>query len=522
MKKILLFEKFESKSLNKIYSYINKNDLNKFKHVLSSVSKKLDIPMSDIPEDIFQYLPYKKAIYLTKSLESIPCRGPSPNIDGEFCSGPTGDETQGKVKRTWGNHIRNVTCDVCKGTGIVYKKDTDIKWLKFWFSKDGRFICATVTNGQVIRQLTLDSGFTVVEKDLSYRKVNSYETGDIFSIKFTDGKKAQFILYKRDGSLYAIQNLRRGSEPRNSNQWKKYGTYSWCLDSSDFLEIDKIEPEVKEGQDQNPISWNLIYDYHKNEAIESEPDLSDADFALVVDYAKLKNLTIDRKLSEVIKNREDIKKYLSVDQREKNISSYLSKITISLRDLNIQLRRCCGGTKMGFDLFRGNNLIYLKDFIVTLSNYIKSVDEESDVESKFYSESLLKTIHNSLSKSYNNRFFDILLKKCAPDYRKLVAKIFELNDAIYEKSKEIRVDTIDDALFFEDFLITIRRRMLNDNRFDYVYLVADRVNNYIDTLSDNQSDVDYFLHRICRENDVDKFVSNIDAFIKYVKSYRVG
>ena len=74
-------------------------------------------------------LAYNKALSLAANMEDEPCDAESDTIPGEKCSGPTGDELQGTIMRTWGRGRRKVKCDVCKGTGIKPKTNFPIKWI---------------------------------------------------------------------------------------------------------------------------------------------------------------------------------------------------------------------------------------------------------------------------------------------------------------------------------------------------------------------------------------------------------
>jgi hypothetical protein len=150
-----LFEAFESKTLTKVFNYVNKSQRGQFKSILEEFCNKIKFPMSKLSDDLFQYLPYNKALSLAANMEDEPCEAGSPTIPGEKCSGPTGDELQGTILRIWGKGRRKVKCDVCNGTGIKPKNSFPIKWVKFWFDKDGKYVNATATDGKIRPQ----SGF---------------------------------------------------------------------------------------------------------------------------------------------------------------------------------------------------------------------------------------------------------------------------------------------------------------------------------------------------------------------------
>ena len=93
-----LFESFESKTLTKVFNYVNKSQRGQFKSILEEFCNKTNFPMSKLSDDLFQYLPYNKALSLAANMEDEPCDAESDTIPGEKCSGPTGDELQG-IKR---------------------------------------------------------------------------------------------------------------------------------------------------------------------------------------------------------------------------------------------------------------------------------------------------------------------------------------------------------------------------------------------------------------------------------------
>lgn len=62
LKYIKLFEAFESIKLTKILGYINQESKRGFIQKLESISRQYDFPMSNFSDDMFQYLPFKKAL----------------------------------------------------------------------------------------------------------------------------------------------------------------------------------------------------------------------------------------------------------------------------------------------------------------------------------------------------------------------------------------------------------------------------------------------------------------------------
>ena len=146
MKYLVLFEAFESNTLSKTLKFIDKDSQSTFKYWLSEIGKILDFPISEFSDDLFEYLPYNKALKKQPSDHKetiIPCDYESQWIPGEFCN-------EGRVKRTWGNHKRTVKCPKCDGKGTLSYREEDNRvprLIKFWFNKDGEFTIASATNG---------------------------------------------------------------------------------------------------------------------------------------------------------------------------------------------------------------------------------------------------------------------------------------------------------------------------------------------------------------------------------------
>lgn len=62
-----ILEKFESQKLSKILGFISKESRNRFLRDIKNISDKLDFPMSELSDEMFTYLPFKKAYDLKNS-----------------------------------------------------------------------------------------------------------------------------------------------------------------------------------------------------------------------------------------------------------------------------------------------------------------------------------------------------------------------------------------------------------------------------------------------------------------------
>ena len=134
---IKLFEAFDSNILAKTLGYIkDKTEKQNFLSTIKSICNQINYPVSQLNDDFFDYLPFKKALEKADMTGDEPCEATSKSefpqyaVEGEKC-------TNGKIKRQWGARTREVACPVCGGSGVKPKK-SEVKLLKFWFDKDGK------------------------------------------------------------------------------------------------------------------------------------------------------------------------------------------------------------------------------------------------------------------------------------------------------------------------------------------------------------------------------------------------
>lgn len=147
LKYIKLFEAFESVKLSKTLAFIDKRSRRSFIDDIKSICNRLDFPVSKINDDLFEYLPFKKALEYHEDVKQVPCGATSESefnssvaIPGEKCE-------NGKLKRTWGaGRVRVMTCPNCDGSGIEPFK-SKWKYVKFWFNVNKEYITKTATDG---------------------------------------------------------------------------------------------------------------------------------------------------------------------------------------------------------------------------------------------------------------------------------------------------------------------------------------------------------------------------------------
>lgn len=68
MKYIKLFEAFDSAQISKTLKFVKKGDRDRFLDDLKKICSSIDAPLSSLSDDVFQYLPYKKAMKDRKSV----------------------------------------------------------------------------------------------------------------------------------------------------------------------------------------------------------------------------------------------------------------------------------------------------------------------------------------------------------------------------------------------------------------------------------------------------------------------
>lgn len=149
LKYIKLFEAFESVKLSKTLGFIDKRSRTSFIEDIKSICRSFDFPVSKINDDLFEYLPFKKALEYHQDIEEVPCTATSESeynssiaIPGEKCE-------NGKLKRTWGaGRVRVMTCPHCDGSGIEPFR-AKWKYVKFWFNVNKKYITKTATDGNI-------------------------------------------------------------------------------------------------------------------------------------------------------------------------------------------------------------------------------------------------------------------------------------------------------------------------------------------------------------------------------------
>lgn len=544
LKYIKLFEAFESIKLSKTLGFIDKDSKSKFLSQLKSIANNMDFPYSKYSDDYFQYLPFKKALDLNRTIEDEPCdatsRGEFPqySVEGETCQG-------GRLKRRWGAGVRSVVCPVCNGTGVKPKKYNEIKWIKFWFNKDGKYILTTGTDGKIRDQVKTLSGIpnlahiTETPQDISdYNEIAiinrtsdfmTYPNGSFIHIKI-DSKTLIGRLWKNNGNAFIIQNRADGSRPDENDGWDRYGIYSWNVSSGDYQ--SSVTPkilipkniDVEDGDEKvDPYTWNALLDVNYmrlNNNSDMKNKLSEAHFSLVLDYLELKKSgfkTRSKTSGEREESREGATALLSdEDVKKTNINRYseeLAKriqITPELNNIGNLVFRFFGHSKFGYYVLRER---HFSDFNTVISYLYRYLTATSESDKKDYHDQVVYYIKrkSEINAGFNIDAEKILkdgFKKTSDDKKKLLPKLEELNKAIYDRFKSFELNSIDDMELFFSKMQSLRNIWRNSDRFQNTrkifYLIENmtdeyRVERYLNDISDSQ--VDTIIH------DLDRFIS---------------
>jgi hypothetical protein len=527
LKYIKLFEAFESVQLSKTLGFIK--DKENFINLLKTLANRIDFPYSKYSDDYFQYLPFKKAIELNHSIIDEPCEATSAGefpeyaVEGEKC-------TDGHLKRRWGRGIRSIVCPVCKGTGIKPKTNYDIKWIKFWFDKDGNYVNTTITDGKVREQSesVMYPKYDVLKRITRSDHWSTITTGTLVRITI-DGKTVigTFFREERDGNIYIIQNRADGSTPNYTqrSEWQQYGKYSWNITSGEYIGVPEIlKPNTEEKV--NPYNWNALYDVSRGritDVSDVEKRISNAHFAIILDFLELKKSSFKTR-SEIKSSREESVKgalsFMTNDEiKNKNIQRYIEELSKridipkDLKDFQKVVVRYMGGNKIGYYILRGRNFSDFSSFIDKIYTFMTEEDSE------WYYESAV----NDLKSKYkqNNRFNievdnDIreTYKTLSEERKVVLKKVEELNYTILNRINSMKIENLNDIEILWEKMSSIRNIWRNSPRFKYM-----RNNLYygIENLSDG-----YRLNRYIsdiNDEDIEKVLNDVNRFIEIIKNF---
>ena len=530
LKYLRLFEAFESIKLSKTLKFVNNSSRESFLTVLKAIGNSIDFPISKFSDEYFEYLPFKKALDLNFSQEDTPCDAtskqafPEFGIDGEVCD-------KGMIKRKWGRGVREAKCPICNGTGVKKKDTYDVKWIKFWFDKDGKYIATSGTDGKIRGQSTSMKTLSIssqvlAESNISRRmsdydvvqnltddQLRSLPTGSIFMCKIHNIETV-CVAWRApsNGKFFAIQNSHNGTSDDYSSEWRRYGSRSWVIEGTgeysgtpQLLTPKGVKVEVSEDElddKVNPYTWNAPITYNRYGDVEIGRNsdvaklLSGAHFAIVLNFLDLKSSGFKKK-EDINTEREERKSgaLARMDNDEiktANIQRYIDeiskKMTVSddLKQLNKTIFKFLGSSYAGLYVLRGRNQSNFQYFISYLYRGIDSEDEYDKKNNLEAATNSLRQIYESNLKfntevtEATNKMYLNINSNGKQEYKPLLDKIMEINTAIVNKIKSFEIESIEDMEIISEKMASIRNIYRNSDRFSWarkMYYVTEHFTN---------------------------------------------
>jgi len=568
MKYIKLFEAFESKKLSKTLGYAKENK-DRFLDNIKRICNQLDFPYSQLSDEYFDYLPFNAALKKTDILTDEPCDATGADaferrfvVAGETCKG-------GQLKRKWGRSVRSVTCPVCNGTGVKPKKG-EPKMVKFWFTKEGRFIISTCVDGLVRdRNKSGDkvpqgrSKYTHVRaeringryasggmSDGFQQKLDEFQVGQYVLLKLSDGQEVYGVIarqpdwYNRNRTVaFVVQSVINSDTPSNSTEingerWNKYGRYAINISNGYFewvrpVTIKNADDEVDNTPD--PYEWNsgLSFNYSRISATgrDIENEISDANFALILDFSKLKKAEFKGKSvisSERQEGREGAVALMKdSDIKSQNIKRYIDElakrmeISKDLGNVDKVILKILG-FKNAFHFIRSGRA---KDAIVQIiENYLRVLSADDEYKERYINDL------NSTIKSYYREFMNynkdvtrnleeikkrLNLEKPSnyEKYLKILSLLEEFSLVAYNNVKESEMESIDDVEVVYQKLLSIKN-LLTISRYN-----VNKLGDFINYLSRTSSDYSYryLVDNYNTRNYLDDIISGLEKIINIAK-----
>lgn len=546
LKYLKLFEAFESEKLSKTLGYIDTKSRNEVISKLKGVCNSLDFPFSKLDDSYFKYLPYKKALDLQWVGEKNPCKATSKSefgghgIEGEVCQG-------GRLKRMWGSRQRIVECPNCGGSGIQ-PENSEIKLLKFWFTKEGQLVTITGVDSSFKPELKSKSIGRFSRNISDYNILGPAETrslkhGEIVLAKIKrSGDKIICFVYKTGSQIYLIQDEHDGDTP--GRDYRSIARYSWNITHGDYYSIEKLEPKTQPSDDEDeeeidPFSFNRIVAFERRgypyidkwrDQRLAEIEVSKAHFALVFDLNKLK--TSEYKTKGQIKDERTELKSGSVLQltdetvKRANIERYMSEIAKRsdiIKDVsNLQkvIKRIIGGENIIFNMLYGSR--YSDNLNTLASNYANALKEGE--ESSFYKDKLSRFISDryravSITNSQVSNNLKSVKKMCEKegltDYLKIVETLEMLGKKLYQKILEMPFECIEDIEIIKAKLDSIKSIFRSDR-----YLLG-RLDYFIDSLfgSNVESSFKYLTNHYYVRDYKSEIITGLQQAIKVLDRY---
>ena len=556
-----LFEAFESDKLSKTLGYA-KERKSDFLDQIKRVCDSLNFPYSQLSDEYFDYLPFNAALRKSDILTDEPCDAKGSDsfesryaIEGENCK-------KGKVKRKWGRSVRTVTCAVCNGTGIKPKKG-EPKMIKFWFTKEGKFVTTTCVDGLVRDRNRagdkVPQGRSKYTHNRSKRiNISDSDWGD----RIQELQVGQYVLLRVRGretygvvctesnywdrnrnKVFIVQSTRGfdGDYPDrntqiNGEKWRNYGSHAWRVDDGEFEWIKLVS--IKKADDAldakpDPYEWNSGFTFSwsgiRSNGRDIENEIKDAHFALILDFSKLKKSEFKTRTSikhEREESREGALALVSDKEiKSQNIKRYINELSKRMEiDENLgnvdRIILKLVGHKNAFYFVRKG---YVKEALERiLSGYLEMMRSTSNKE--YYITNLNNNIKHSYKNYMNvnkdvNRNIEEIIKKLNTDkpnnyekYIEILSLMQELSLTIYESVKSFEIENIEDIEILYQKLLSMKN-LLTSSRYN-----LDDLRYFTDYLSRSTIDYPYrYLTDHYYLDDPDKVIDGAKKVISIIK-----
>lgn len=488
MKYLKLYEGFKSEIVSNTLSFINDESKIKFLDTLKYICEHMDFPLSELKDEFFQKLNFNKALNLF--------------VDKDHQVGKT-------------------------------------KWVKFWFDRNGKYICASIVDGSIKKNVESGvlSDYEIV-KDLTFGEIIRLETGDKVYIKLEYHSDPVLATVYRgirydgdDEKVFVIQNEFKGTEP-NDNEWRKFGQFGWLIsDEYQYKGVPKLlkKRETKKENLPNPYEYNFYSPNGINKTTHKLKDyLVSANFAIVLDFEKLENSEYD--IIDIKNKRQTSKKgalalMKDSDIKSMNLNRYFKAISYKiefnqdLSNFKYLFLKSIGGRKMLYWILKGH-IDTTESLIYNLYKFIK-VENEDNQNKKEAIADISNDIKYSVKSSSENRMKENLeLEKRISEIKKLLNKgsdkeksklILEIlnkyeklcNDFFLLFNKQ-EIQSLDDAEVIIYKMWSIYKLIQNSNRFYDLRIFFNLLTSY---------SPEGFIHNYYSDNEYYKRVINlIDSF----------
>lgn len=421
MKYLKMYEAFKSNVLSNVIKHvkkkIGKSNIDMFIKALNTIQSIYEFPIDKIETSDLKYLTAKKAL---------------------------------KIK---------------PAEDTVYYNNQRIYKIKFWFSIEKGYL---FTTGVGDYKKSKTDGFT--DREMDYIKNNlgikkgtltkigrkdygKLNTGDKV-IGFLDTRSLRnlclFTIYIDNGELYAIQNTRSGSSPRDygDNEWTQYGEYAWILGHPDYPNGDHTglfrytEDDTDIDADDEDVNLRSDLQLQRDGSLNrsSEFDFQKADFAIVLDINNIFKKGFEKVTDTRSKRKENRKgatKFMTNDEiKSMNIERYLVGILDKM------------GIKGDIEVNKINNLQKFAN-LVTLDKFAfySIYNNSPSIENLFEISKTTYTLIEEKEEYYYHRLVDIYkkLKRATPEIKKDYINYREIiNNGEIESLKEVfnKIDNI--------------------------------------------------------------------------------